>query len=32
MYLRLEGEKVQMWHKSECQVSVNSTGILFIYL
>jgi hypothetical protein len=26
MYLQLEGEKVQVWHKSECQVSVNSTG------
>jgi hypothetical protein len=32
VYLRLEGRKVQVWRKSECQVSVNSTGILFTYL
>jgi hypothetical protein len=32
MYLRLEGKKIQAWRKSECQVRVNSTGILFTYL
>jgi hypothetical protein len=32
MYLWLEGKKVQAWRKSECQVSVNSKGILFTYL
>jgi hypothetical protein len=27
-----EDKKVQMWRKSECQVSMNSTGVLFTYL
>jgi hypothetical protein len=26
-----EDKKVQVWHKSECQVPVNSTGVLFTY-
>jgi hypothetical protein len=33
MYLRFDGEqKYKRDAKSECQVSVNSTGVLFIYL
>jgi hypothetical protein len=32
MYLRLEGKKILAWRKSECQVSMNSTGKLFTYL
>jgi hypothetical protein len=24
--------KVQVWRKSQCQISVNSTGVLFTYL
>jgi hypothetical protein len=33
MYLRINGkQKYRRDAKSECQVSVNSTGVLFIYL
>jgi hypothetical protein len=33
MYLRFEGKQgYKCDAKSECQVSVNSTGVLFIYL
>ena len=33
MYLQLEGDdSTSVTQKSECQVSVNSTGVLFTYL
>jgi hypothetical protein len=33
MYLRIDGkQRYKREVKSECQVSMNSTGVLFIYL